>query len=115
VFVLVITERDMMCPAIGNPASSEVNMVIRFLRAKNINAAEFHRELCAIYAQNIMDERTERQCRSIFKDGRPDVHNEEQSGQPSVVSDDLIQSVHQKIRVLERRRFIISELSCEFP
>jgi hypothetical protein len=34
-------------------------------------------------------------------------------GRPSVVSDDLVQSVDQKI--CERRRFTISELSCEFP
>jgi hypothetical protein len=34
-------------------------------------------------------------------------------GRSSVVSDDLVQSVDQEI--CERRRFIISELSCEFP
>jgi hypothetical protein len=34
-------------------------------------------------------------------------------GRPSVVSDDLVQSVDQKIS--ERRSFIISEVSCEFP
>jgi hypothetical protein len=34
-------------------------------------------------------------------------------GRPSVVSDDLAQSVDQEIS--ERRRFTISELSCEFP
>jgi hypothetical protein len=34
-------------------------------------------------------------------------------GRPSVVSDDIFQSVGQKIR--ERRRFTVSELSCEFP
>jgi hypothetical protein len=33
-------------------------------------------------------------------------------GRSSVVSDDLVQSVGQKIS--ERRRFTISELSCEF-
>jgi hypothetical protein len=33
--------------------------------------------------------------------------------QPSIVSDDIVQSVDQKI--LERQLFIISELSCEFP
>jgi hypothetical protein len=32
---------------------------------------------------------------------------------PSAVSDDLVQSVHQKI--CERWHFTISELSCEFP
>jgi hypothetical protein len=41
------------------------------------------------------------------------VHGEERSGQPSVLSDDLVQSVHQKI--YERWRFTISELLCEFP
>jgi hypothetical protein len=46
----------------------------------------------------------------MFKDGRTIVHSEEQSGRPSVVSDDLVQSVDQKI--YERRRF--KELSCEF-
>jgi hypothetical protein len=34
-------------------------------------------------------------------------------GWPSVVSDDLVESVDQKIH--ERRRFTISEFSCEFP
>jgi hypothetical protein len=34
-------------------------------------------------------------------------------GQPSVVSDDLVQSVEQKI--CERQHFTISEVLCEFP
>jgi hypothetical protein len=34
-------------------------------------------------------------------------------GQPSVLDDDLAQNVGQKI--CEKRRFTISELSCEFP
>jgi hypothetical protein len=49
----------------------------------------------------------------MFKDGQTNVHNKEQSGRPSVVSGDPVQSVDQKI--CERRRFTISELSCEFP
>jgi hypothetical protein len=32
---------------------------------------------------------------------------------PSVVGDDLVQSVEQ--RICERRRFTVSEFSCEFP
>jgi hypothetical protein len=51
-------------------------------------------------------------CR-MFKDGQTNVHDEEWNGRPSAVSDDLVQSVDQKI--CERRCFIISELSCEFP
>jgi hypothetical protein len=59
-----------------------------------------------------MSEGTVKRCR-IFKDGRANVHNEERSDQPSVVSDNLVQSIHQKI--CERRCFTISELLCEFP
>jgi hypothetical protein len=49
----------------------------------------------------------------MFKDGRANVHNEEQSGWPSVVSDHRGQTVDQKI--CERWSFTISELLCEFP
>jgi hypothetical protein len=49
----------------------------------------------------------------MFKDGRTNVHDEERGGPPSVVSNDLVQSVDQ--RICERRRFKISEISCEFP
>jgi hypothetical protein len=49
----------------------------------------------------------------MFKDGRTNVHVEEQSGRASEVSDDFVQSVDQKL--CESRRFTISELSCEFP
>jgi hypothetical protein len=49
----------------------------------------------------------------MFIDGRTNVHDKERSGRPSVVSDDLVQRVDQQI--CERRRFTISEISCEFP
>jgi hypothetical protein len=49
----------------------------------------------------------------MFKYGWPNVHVEEQTGQPSAVSDNLVQSVDPKI--CERQCFTISELSLEFP
>jgi hypothetical protein len=64
--------------------------------------------------QNVMNEETVRQWRRVFKDERrTDVYEEERCGRPSVVSDELVQSVDQTI--CKRWRFIISELSCEFP
>jgi hypothetical protein len=45
-------------------------------------------------------------------DGRTNVHDEEQSSWPSLVSD-VVRSVNQ--RLCERWRFTISELSREFP
>jgi hypothetical protein len=80
-----------MCPAIDNPASCEISALSRFLHAKNISAAEICRELCAVCGQNIMNEGTVRQWCRMFKDGgRTNVHSEDQSGRPSVVSDDLV-------------------------
>jgi transposase len=87
----------MMCPAIDNPASCEILSVVRFLLAKNMSAAEMHRELCAVCAQYVMCEETVRQWCRMFRDGRTDVHGERRSGRPSVVSDDLVQNVDQKI------------------
>lgn len=48
-----------------------------------------------------------------FKDGRPNVHEEERSGRPSVITEDLVQKVDAKVR--ENRCFTISSLSYEFP
>jgi transposase len=101
-----------MCPAIDNTTSCEIRTIICFLHTKNMSAAEIHCELCAAYGQNVMSEETVRQWCRMFEDGQTDVHDEERSGQPSVVRDDLVQSVDQK--TCERWRFTISELSCEF-
>jgi hypothetical protein len=82
--------------SIDNPTSCEIHARIYFLHAKNMRAMEIRCELCVIYGQNVMSEGSVRQWCRMFKDGRTDVHNAEQSGQLSVVSDDLTQSVDQK-------------------
>jgi hypothetical protein len=87
VFVLVSTEDVMMCPVTDNPTSCEILAFIRFLRAKNTCAAEIHRELCAVYGQNIINEGTVRQCYIMFKDGRTYAHDEECSGRPASCSE----------------------------
>jgi hypothetical protein len=102
----------MVCPAIDNLASREILAVIRFLYAKNMRASEIHRELCSVCDQNIMSEGTAGQRRRKLQDGRTNVYDREQSGRPSVVNDDLVQNVDQK--VYERRYLTISGLSCEF-
>jgi hypothetical protein len=102
-----------MCAAINNPASCEVRAVIRFLHAKQMNAADIHCELCVLYGPNIMSEGSVRQWCRMFRNGPTNVHDDEWSGQPSVVNDNLVQSVNKKIT--ENGHFIISELSFEFP
>ena len=51
-------------------------------------------------------------CRK-FKNGREDVHNEGSQGRHSIVTNELVQQIEQRVR--EKRRFTISELSEEFP
>jgi hypothetical protein len=70
-----------------------------------MSVAEIYCELFAVYGQNVISEGTVRQRCRMFKDGRTSIHDEERSGRPSVVSDDLVQSVDQKI--CERLRFAV--------
>jgi transposase len=77
----------MMCPEIDSPASCEIRAVIRFLQAKDMSATEIHHELCTIYEQNVISEETVRQWCRMFKDGRINVHNEEQGGRPAIYSE----------------------------
>jgi hypothetical protein len=51
----------MMCLMINNPASCDICAVIHFLHAKRTSAAEIHRELCAVYGQNVIGKRPVRQ------------------------------------------------------
>jgi hypothetical protein len=96
VFVLVCTGcYDLSL--IDNPIRCKIRFVILFLHAKNMSDAEIQCELYVVYGQNLMSEGTIRQWCRMFKGGRTNVRNEEQSFQPSVVSDELVQSVDQKI------------------
>jgi hypothetical protein len=105
--------RVLISPAIHNSAICDIRVVIRFLHPKNNSPMEAHGELCTVYDQNVMNEVILRQWCRMFRDGRSNVHIEERSDRPFVISDDLYQSVDQKIG--ERRYLTISELSCEFP
>lgn len=102
-----------MCAAIENPAKCEVRAVIRFFTAKGYSAAAIHRELCAVYGPKVMSEGVVREWVRLFKSGRENVHDEERSGRPSLVTDELVQTVDAKVR--ENRRFTMAELSTDFP
>jgi hypothetical protein len=80
-----------MCAAINNPASCEVRAVIRFLLARNNNAAEIQRQLCEVYCPTVMSDSEVRQWWCLFKEGCTNVHDEERSGRSSVINDDLVE------------------------
>ena len=49
----------------------------------------------------------------MFNEGRENVHDEARSGRPSLVSDDLVRKVNERVR--DDRHFTISDLSLHFP
>jgi hypothetical protein len=61
-----------------------------------MSAAEIHRELWAVYGQNVMSGGTVRQWRRMFQDEPTDVHDEKWSDRSSEVSDGLVQNVYQQ-------------------
>ncbi|GFW61800.1 histone-lysine N-methyltransferase SETMAR [Trichonephila clavipes] len=48
-----------------------------------------------------------------FNEGRSEVHDEERSGHPSLITEELVRAIDEKIK--ENRTFTISALAMEFP
>jgi len=75
--------------------------------------SEIHHQICQVYGDNAMSNGMVRKWVRMFNEGRQNVHNEARSGRPSLVNDDLVRKVNE--RVGDDRRFTISELSLHFP
>ncbi|GFV41178.1 HTH_48 domain-containing protein [Trichonephila clavipes] len=78
-----------------------------------MSAADIHLLITEVYSTETMSGSKARKWVRKFKDGRTNIHDEERSDRPSVITDDLMQAVETKIR--ENRRFTITTLSLEFP
>jgi hypothetical protein len=100
----------MMCPATDIPATCEIRTPIRLL-AKNVIATETHNELrAAVCDSNVLIIGTVRQWSRILKDGRKMfAMKSEVVGRPSLVSDDLVQSVEQQICKEDHSQFQVSQ------
>jgi len=48
----------------------------------------------------------------MFNEGRENVHDEARSGRPTLVNDDLVRKIDERVR--DDRRFTISDLSLHF-
>ncbi|GFU48381.1 HTH_48 domain-containing protein [Trichonephila clavipes] len=101
-----------MFKTIDQPADCEIRSVIRFLTAY-VSVAKIHRQISDVYGPNAMSSSKVHKWVRAFKDGRENVHDEPRFGRPSVITDDLVNAVDEKIR--EDRRFTISPLALEFP
>jgi len=66
-----------------------------------------------VYGDNVMSDGMVRKWVRMFIGGRENVHGEARSGRPSLVNDDLVRKVNERVR--DDRRFTISDLSLHFP
>jgi len=85
-----------MAALIQSPAKCEVCSVIRFLNAKGEHPAEFHKQIVAVYGNVMNWQYVMKWCREFSK-GRTDVHHEQRSVKPSLISDELLQEIEGEI------------------
>jgi len=95
------------------PADCEIRFVICFLNARNVLPSEIHQQICQVYGDNAMSDGMVGKWVQMFNKGRENVHDEAQSGHPSLVNNDLVRKVNERVR--DDRRVTISDLSLQFP
>jgi len=101
-----------MFKRIERTADCEIRYVIRFLKARNVLPSEVHHQICQVYGDNAMSDGMVRKWVRMFNEGRENVHDETRSERPSLVNDDLVRKVKERVRY--DRRFTISDLSLHF-
>jgi transposase len=89
-----------------------VRSVIRFLNANRERPAETHKQIFAVHGNVMNKQNVTKWCRE-FSEGRTDVHGEQRSGRPSLISDDLLQEIEGEIRA--NRRVTIRQLHHIIP
>jgi len=93
-------------------ADCAIRAVIRVLKARNVLPSEIHHQMCQVYGDSAMSDGMVRKWVRMFNEGRENVHDEAGSGRPSLVNDDLVRKVNERVR--DDRRFTISDLSLHF-
>jgi len=98
---------------IEGAADCEIQSVIRFLNARNVLPSEIHHQICQVYGDSALSDGMVRKWVWMFNEGQENVHDEVQSGCPSLVNDDLVHKFNERVR--DDRHFTISDLSLHFP
>jgi len=102
-----------MFKIIEGAVDCEMRSVIRFLNARNVLPSEIHHQMCQVFGDNAMSDGMVRKWVQMFNEGRENVHDEARVGRPSLVNDDLVRKVNERVR--DDRRFTVSDLSLHFP
>ena len=102
-----------MFKTIEGAADCGIRSVIRFLNARNVLSSEIHHQICQVCGDNAMSDGMVTKWVRIFNDGRENMHDEARIVRPSLVNDDLVRKVKERVR--DDRRVTISSLSLHFP
>ena len=87
--------------------------MIHFLNAKKVKPSEIYQKICEFYEKNAMSDSNVRRWVRQFNEGHDQVHNEEQSGHLSLVTDELIHAIEEKVQ--QNCKCTISALAMKFP
>lgn len=98
-----------MVELIRNSVTCEIRSVICFLNAKNVKPIDIHRPICEVYGENAKSDSMVRRWVRQLKKGCDQLHDEQRSRRPSVVINELVCGVDEKIK--ENRKFTINDLA----
>jgi len=102
-----------MFKTIEGAAACEIRSEIRFLNARNVLTSEIHHQICQVYGDNALSDGMVMKWVRMFNEGRQNVHDEARRGRPSLVNDDLVRKVNERVR--DDRYFTISDHTLHFP
>jgi len=112
-YVYVFSCALNMFKTIEGPADCEIRSVIRFLNSRVVLPCEIHHQIFQVYGDNAMCDSMVRKWVQMSNEGCENLHDEARSGCPSLVNDDLVRKVNERVR--DDRRFTIFNLSLQFP
>ena len=69
------------------------------MNARNVLPSEIHRQICQEYGDNAISDGMVRKWVRMFNEGRENLHDEARSGRPSLVNNDLVRKVNERVRI----------------
>jgi len=96
-----------MFKTIEGASYCEIQSVIRFLNARNVLPSEIHHQICQVYCDNAMSDGVVMKWVRMFNEGRENVHDEARSGRPSLVNDDVVRKVKDRVVTTDVSQFLI--------
>lgn len=99
--------------SIQSPAKCEIRGVIRYLVWKGKPPFEIYNEVKTAYGDKAMNRTSVYKWCREFKNGRTSVHDDQRSGRPSIVTDEIVEKIENALR--DDRRVTVDELSAMFP